>query len=59
MEYTISAREKRWQRNLPYQLWRAMVLSVRFMKLTRLGSVQKVGAGERHDDSARLSAAPR
>ena len=59
MEYRISDREKKWQRNLPYQLWRVMVLSVRFMKLTRLGSVRKVGSGNQLDDSARLSAAPR
>ena len=59
MEYTISAREKRWQRNLPYQLWRLMALSVRFLKLTRLGSVQKVEAEQRRDGSANLSEAPR
>jgi hypothetical protein len=59
MEYTISAREKKWQRNLPYQLWRVIVLSVRFITLTRLGSVEKVGSENRLDDSVRLSTAPR
>ncbi len=59
MEYTISAREKKWQRNLPYQLWRLVVLSVRFMKLTRLGSVHQTRPGERRDDSSTLSAASR
>ncbi len=58
MEYTISAREKKWQRNLPYQLWRVMVLSVRFMKLTRLGDVQRASPQQGHHGDT-LSAAPR
>ncbi|MDJ0893157.1 MAG: hypothetical protein QNK18_18430 [Gammaproteobacteria bacterium] len=58
MEYTISVREKKWQRNLPYQLWRVMVLSVRFMKLTRLGDVQRVSPQQGHAGET-LSAAPR
>ncbi len=40
MEYTISNREKTFQRNIPYQLWRLMALSVKFVRLTRLGDVQ-------------------
>ncbi len=40
MEYTISRREKSFQRNIPYQLWRLMALSVKFVRLTRLGDVQ-------------------
>ena len=40
MEYTISSREKSFQRNIPYQLWRLMALSFKFVKLTRLGDVQ-------------------
>lgn len=58
MEYSISAREKRWQRNLPYQLWRVTMLSLRFLKLTRLGSVKRVQPDKAHD-AAGLSAAPR
>jgi hypothetical protein len=42
MEYMITAREKKRQRNLVYQLWRLAVLSLRFMKLTRLGCIGKV-----------------
>jgi hypothetical protein len=37
MQYIISKREKRMQGNLPFQLWRLGKLSIRFMKLTRLG----------------------
>ena len=40
MEYTISRREKSFQRNIPFQLWRLMALSFKFVKLTRLGDVQ-------------------
>ncbi len=58
MEYTISAREKKWQRNLPYQLWRLTVLSFRFMKLTRLGDVQTVKPRQEHHQ-ATWNAAPR
>ena len=42
MEYMITAHEKKRQRNLVYQLWRLAVLSLRFMKLTRLGCIGKV-----------------
>jgi hypothetical protein len=42
MEYTITTREKKRQRNLVFQLWRLAVLSLRFMKLTRLGCIGKV-----------------
>ena len=40
MEYTISRREKSFQRNIPFQLWRLIALSFKFVKLTRLGDVQ-------------------
>ena len=43
MEYMITAREKKRQSNLPIQLYRLLVLSLRFMKLTRLGGCGKVG----------------
>lgn len=36
MRYVITERERRRQTNLPFQLWRLVVLSVRFMRLTRL-----------------------
>lgn len=36
MEYVITQREKKRQKNLVYQLWRLMALSLRFMKLTRM-----------------------
>ena len=42
MEYMITAREKKRQGNLPIQLYRLVVLSLRFMKLTRLGQIGKV-----------------
>jgi hypothetical protein len=38
----ITEREKKRQGNLVYQLWRLAVLSLRFMKLTRLGCIGKV-----------------
>ena len=34
MEYIISEREKRTQRNPFYQFWRFVCLSLRFMKLS-------------------------
>jgi len=37
VEYRISQREKRLQKNLLYQLWRFVVLSLQFMKLTPSG----------------------
>lgn len=39
MEYVISPQEKRRQTNLLYQLWRVTVLSLKFMRLTRVGCV--------------------
>jgi len=42
MEYTITTSEKKRQRNLFYQLWRLAALSLRFIKLTRLGCIGKV-----------------
>ena len=42
MEYTITEREKKMQCNLPIQLCRLVVLSLRFMKLTRLGRIGKL-----------------
>jgi hypothetical protein len=35
MKYTISKTEKRFQRNIVWQIWRFLVLSLKFMKLTR------------------------
>ena len=40
MKYVITEREKRLQQSLPRQLWRFVVLSVRFMRLTRTGGAQ-------------------
>jgi hypothetical protein len=37
VEYTITPKEKRRQTNLLFQLWRVSVLSLKFMRLTRLG----------------------
>lgn len=37
MQYLITTKEKRRQHNLLYQLWRLTALSLKFMKLTRLG----------------------
>jgi hypothetical protein len=37
MQFVMTSGEKRRQRSLPYQLWRVAVLSLRFMRLTRLG----------------------
>ena len=37
MQFVMTTAEKRRQRSLPYQLWRVTLLSLRFMKLTRLG----------------------
>lgn len=44
MEYIITAKEKRWQTNLLYQLWRVTVLSIKFIRLTRLGCARPGGA---------------
>ena len=38
MEYVMSNREKRRQRSLVYQMIRFMILSLKFVKLTRLGA---------------------
>lgn len=35
MKYVITEREKKLQQSLPLQLWRFLVLSVRFVRLTR------------------------
>jgi hypothetical protein len=37
MKYVISNVEKRFQRNMLWQLWRFMVLGLRFFKLTKQG----------------------
>ena len=37
MEYILTVQEKRRHANLLIQLWRFAMLSVRFMRLTRLG----------------------
>jgi hypothetical protein len=37
MEYVMTNKEKRRQQSLPFQLWRLMVLSTRFMKLVHVG----------------------
>jgi len=37
MKYVMTEREKKQQQSLPRQLWRFVVLSVRFMRLTRTG----------------------
>ncbi len=36
MKYTMTSTVKRFQRNIFWQLWRFMVLSVKFVKLTSL-----------------------
>jgi hypothetical protein len=35
MKYVITERERKRQQSVPRQLWRFLVLSVRFMRLTR------------------------
>lgn len=37
MDYTITARDKRRMKSIFFQLYRFGALSLRFMKLTRLG----------------------
>ena len=43
MHYVITQADKRRQTNIVRQIWRFTVLSRRFMKLIRQGSVKQVG----------------
>jgi hypothetical protein len=37
MRYVITERERRRQTSVPFQLWRLVALSLRFMRLTKMG----------------------
>ncbi len=56
MRYEITQREKRLQHNLFVQLYRLVVLSIKFMKLTRTGCQRLDEAGRTGSSEARAQA---